>query len=126
MREANLQYFVVKNSMLRFASKEVGYDFEEHLHGTTAIALSEEDPIVVSKILTKYAKELKDESDFHIKVGFLEGKVIDAELINEYGTLPTREESIGRLLGLLTSPVRMLAISLKLIAEKQPEEKSSE
>ena len=54
IREAELEYFVVKNSMLRFATKEVGYEIEESLHGTTAIALSKEDPIKVSKII-KYS-----------------------------------------------------------------------
>jgi len=127
MREAGLQYFVVKNSMLRLASKEVGYDFDEHLHGTTAIALSEEDPIIISKIITKYVKELasqeerKDKIEFHIKAGFLEGKKVGVELINEYGSLPTKEESIVKLLGLLNTPVRMFAMAIKAVAEKQGE-----
>ncbi len=58
MREAGVEYFVVKNTMLRFASKEVGFDFSEHLCSTTALALSKEDPIAPAKILSKYAKEL--------------------------------------------------------------------
>ena len=127
MRDAGLQYFVVKNSMLRLASKEVGYDFDEHLHGTTAIALSEEDPIMVSKMRTKYVKELagqeerKDKIDFHIKAGFLEGKEVDVELINEYGSLPTKEESIAKLLGLLNAPIQKMAIVVNAIVEKQAE-----
>ena len=119
MREAGLEYFVVKNSMLNFASKEVGYDFEQHLHGTTALALSKEDPIMVSKILFKYSKELKDKAEFYVKTGFLDGKVVDADLINEYGSMPTREESLVRLVGLLASPMRMLAIAIKEIANKE-------
>ena len=119
MREAGLEYFVVKNSMLNFASKEVGYDFEQHLHGTTALALSKEDPILVAKILFKYSKELKDKAEFYVKTGFLDGKVVDADLINEYGSMPTREESLVRLVGLLASPMRMLAIAIKEIANKE-------
>ncbi len=127
MREAGLQYFVVKNSMLRLALKEVGYNFDEHLHGTTAIALSKEDPIIVSKILIKYVKELesqedrKDRIEFHIKAGFLEGKEVGVELINEYGSLPTKEESIAKLLYLLNAPIRMMAIVIKAIEEKKSE-----
>lgn len=123
MREANLEYFVVKNTMLNFATKEVGYDMEQHLHGTTAIALSKEDPIMVSKILTKYVKDLKDETEFKIKTGFLDGKVIEAGLINELGSLPTKEELVGRVLGLLTSPIRRFAIAIKAVAEKNSSEK---
>lgn len=122
MREFNLEYFVVKNTMLNFATKEVGYDIKEHLNGTTALALSKEDPIMVSKILTKYVKDLKDESEFKIKVGFLDGKVVEADLINELGSLPTKEELIGRILGLLTSPIRRFAIAIKAVAEKNSSE----
>lgn len=127
MREAGLQYFVVKNSMLRLASKEVGYNFDEQLHGTTAIALSKEDPIVISKILTKYVKELenqeerKEKVEFYIKAGFFEGKEIGVELINEYGSLPTKEESVAKLLGLLSVPMRMFAVAVRAVAEKQDE-----
>lgn len=126
IREAELEYFVVKNSMLRFATKEVGYDIEESLHGTTAIALSKEDPIKISKIITKYVKELKENSEFKIKTGFMEGKVVDVKLINEMGSLPTQEELYAKLLGLLTSPMRMFAVAVKAVAENKASENSGE
>lgn len=126
MREADLEYFVVKNSMLGFASKEVGYDFDEHLHGTTAIALSKEDPIAISKIIAKYAKELKDSTEFHVKTGFLNGSVIGVDLINEYGTMPTKEESVVNLLNLLVNPVRMFAMAVEAVAKKKESEGSGE
>lgn len=126
IREAELEYFVVKNSMLRFATKEVGYEMEESLHGTTAIALSKEDPIKISKIITKYVKELKESSEFKVKTGFMEGKVVDVKLINELGSLPTQEELYAKLLGLLTSPMRMFAVAGKAVADKKVSEGSSE
>jgi large subunit ribosomal protein L10 len=122
MRQSGFEYFVVKNSMLRFAAKEVGYDFGDNLKETTAIALSKEDPILISKIITKYVKELKDKTNFFIKIGFLEGEVVGADVINELGTLPTKEELIGRLLGLLTYPMRSLAVAIQGIADKQESE----
>ncbi len=125
MRQAGFDYFVVKNSMLRFAAKEVGYDFEDSLKETTALALSKEDPIVISKIITKYVKELKDTTNFFIKSGFLEGEVVGADVINELGSLPTKDELIGRLLGLLTYPVRMFAIAVQAIADKQAKEENA-
>ena len=121
IREANLEYFVVKNSMLNMASKAVGYDFNEHLHGETAIALSKEDPILISKIITKYVKDLKEKAEFFIKTGFLEGRVVDVELINEIGALPTKEDLISRLLALLTSPMRRFAVVASAIAKKHQE-----
>ena len=44
LREAGVHYVVEKNSMLRFAFKNMGIDaFDEVLHGTTAVALSKDD-----------------------------------------------------------------------------------
>lgn len=126
MREAGVDYFVVKNSMLRFASKEVGYDFSDNLTGTTAIALSPEDPVCVAKILTKYAKDLKDETEFAVKTGFLDGEIIDIKTIAEIGSLPTKEQLIGQLLSVLVAPIRGLAISLNAIAEKNENGENAE
>ena len=59
LREAGVEYAVVKNTMLRFAAKELGFDaFEEHLNGTTALAISTTDDVVApAKILNEYAKK---------------------------------------------------------------------
>ena len=139
MREAGIDYFVVKNSMLRFASKEAGFDFSDNLTGTTAIALSPEDPVCVAKILSKYAKELKDTTEFSIKTGFMDGKILDVKTICEIGALPTKEQLVGQLLSVLVAPIRGLAIALNAVAEKnadgadgdakaadEPEEEQSE
>ena len=118
MREAGVDYFVVKNSMLRFASKEAGLDFGDTLTGTTAIALSPEDPVGVAKILSKYAKELKDTTEFSIKTGFMDGEILDVKTICEIGALPTKEQLIGQLVSVLVAPIRGLAIALNAVAEK--------
>ncbi len=125
LREAELDYFVVKNSILRFASKEVGYDFEKDLHGTTAVAFSKEDPIMVSKILMKYAKELKETSEFYVKTGFLDGKVIEVGLINELGSLPSKEELLSKILFLLTYPMKSFAFVVDSVAKKNSNEESA-
>lgn len=45
LREAGVDYFVAKNTMLRFAAKEVGLEgLNEYFEGTTAIAISEDRP----------------------------------------------------------------------------------
>ena len=118
MREAGIDYFVVKNSMLRLASKEAGFDFGDNLTGTTAIALCPEDPVCVAKILTKYAKELKETTEFAVKTGFLNGEMLDVKTICEIGALPTKEQLVGQLLSVLVAPIRGLAIALNAIAEK--------
>ena len=119
MREADVEYFVVKNTMLRFACKEVGYNFDAHLEGTTALALSKEDPIAAAKVLSKYAKELKDTTQFSIKAGFMDGKPVDAATVVEIGSFPSKDQLVGQLLSVLVAPMRGLAVALNAIAEQQ-------
>ena len=116
LREAGVEYAVVKNSALKFAAKELGFDgFIEHLNGTTAIAISTEDVVAPAKILSEYAKK---NENFTIKVGFLEGEVVDAAKIAELAKLPNRETLIAQVLYSFNYPIMQLAIALNAIAEK--------
>ena len=55
LRENGVEYAVVKNTMLKFAAQEVGFDgMIEHLNGTTAIAIASEDVVAPAKILAKF------------------------------------------------------------------------
>lgn len=116
LREAGVHYSVVKNTMLKFAAKELGFEgFVEHLHGTTAIAISEEDVVAPAKILSKFAK---DHDNFKIKVGFLDGAVIPDTEVASLAKLPSRETLIAQTLYSFNYPIMQLAIALNAIAEK--------
>ena len=55
LRENGVEYSVVKNTMLKFAAQEVGFDgMIEHLNGTTAIAIASDDVVAPAKILTRF------------------------------------------------------------------------
>ena len=55
LREAGVEYFVVKNTMLRLAIGGTELEgMQEVLEGTTAIAISTEDRIAAARILCKY------------------------------------------------------------------------
>ena len=61
LREADVKYVVEKNSMLRFAFKNMGIDaFDDVLHGTTAVALSNGDQTAPARILGKFAEDKED------------------------------------------------------------------
>lgn len=125
LREAGVEYGVVKNTILRFASKEVGYgDLDSVLEGTTALAISEKDQIAAAKILTKYADAHKD--SFKIKAGFVDGGVIDAAKVIELGKLPSREDLLSMLCSALQGNIRGLAVALNAIAEKDGEPAAEE
>lgn len=117
LREAGVEYMVVKNTMLRFAAREVGFnDLESVLEGTTAVAFSKDDQIAAARILTKFAESNKDK--FNVKAGFVDGSVVDAAKISELGKLPSREGLLSMLCSALQGNIRGLAVALNAIAEK--------
>lgn len=120
LREAGVEYSVVKNTMLRFAAKEVGYEaLNDVLEGTTALALSNSDEVAAAKVLAKYAEDSKGK--FVIKAGFVDGGVIDAAKVTELGKLPNREDLLSMLCSALQGNIRGLAVALNAIAEKNDE-----
>ncbi|NLT57489.1 MAG: 50S ribosomal protein L10 [Clostridiales bacterium] len=128
MRKGGVDYAVVKNTMTRFAAEKVGMEgLDEILNGTTALALSFDDPVSPAKILSEYAKK---HDNFKIKLGFVEGKVISPAEVGALAALPPREVLIGMVLGTMNAPIaglatvlngtiRSLALALNAIAEKQ-------
>ena len=80
LREANVKYFVIKNTLLLRAAKELGLDaLEEALHGPTAIAVSSEDAVAPAKVLADFAKE---NDKLELKAGFMDGAVMSLDEIN--------------------------------------------
>ena len=77
LREAGVEYRVVKNTMLRLALKDTPYEeISSVLENTTAIAISNDDPIVAAKIICKYIEDNKNTS-YAVKAGFADGKPMD-------------------------------------------------
>ena len=88
------------------------------LEGTTALATSENDYVAAAKILCKYADA---HENFNIKLGFMDGEVLDTAKVQELGNLPSKEELLTQLVYVLSAPMRGLAVSLNEIAKKQGE-----
>ena len=84
LREAGVHYVVEKNSMLRFAFKNMGIDaFDEVLHGTTAVALSKDDQIIGYQFvslgkMTDFIKKGDDPNTAWEKAQGQYGRVADA------------------------------------------------
>ena len=121
LREAGVDYFVVKNTLLRRAAEKAGITgIEDHLEGTTAIALHESDIISAPKILFKQSEASGD--CFNIKVGFIGKEAISPKEVEEYAKLPSKEVLISKLLFMLQSPMQRLAIAASEIAKKKESE----
>ena len=110
LRAHEIEYKVVKNSLLVRASEKTDVALiKDRLKGPSAVALSYDDPIVPAKVLTKFLEEY---SQFEIKSGVMDGKVLDLDAIKKISTLPSREALLGQFLaaanGVATGFVRVL------------------
>ena len=117
LREAGVEYKVIKNSVISFAAKKNEFEgIDDYLKGPTAIAVSATDEIAPSKIIAKFSK---DHEKLEIKCGMVEGKLFDVDGVKDLAKTPSREELLGRLVGSLQSSLYGLAIALNAIADKQ-------
>ncbi len=109
MRKNGVDYAVVKNTLTRFAVKNAGLDgLVSHLEGTTALAVSAEDPVAAAKVVSAFSKKMNGQK-FIIKAGFVEGKVISSDKVKELAELPSKEVLVATVLGTMMAPVSGLA-----------------
>ena len=113
-REAGVEYSVVKNTLTRFAAKENGYDFDEVLNGTTAMASTTGDPIAPARIVAEFAKKNKLKT-LSIKGGIVEGSVLGADQLSSFGELPSKNALVASVLGTFLAPISSLAFVLDQI-----------
>jgi large subunit ribosomal protein L10 len=111
LRESNIEYQVVKNTLLVRAAEDTEVALiKDHFKGPSAVAISYDDPVAPAKVLTQFAK---DNNKLEIKVGVLNGKVLDVQAIKALATLPSKEVMLAQLLSTInavpTSFVRVLA-----------------
>lgn len=128
LRKAGVEYKVVKNTLTRFAAKENGLEgLDTYLNGPTAMASSDNDPVAPAKVLSEYAKKY---DKLELKVGVVEGRIIDINEIKALAELPPREVLIARVLGGFNAPIsgfvnvlngniRGLVVALNAIAEQK-------
>jgi large subunit ribosomal protein L10 len=110
LREANVEYEVIKNTMLRRASEGTGIEpIKDYFKGPSAIAISYDDPVAPAKVLTDFTKT---NEKLEIKIGVMNGRVIDLSSIKALSALPSREELLAQVLSAMiavpTSLVRAL------------------
>ena len=106
LREAGVNYFVEKNTLLRFAVKNCGLDgLADVLEGTSAIALSAEDETAAARILGEFAD-------------FIGTDVYDAQGVVALSKIPSREVLLAQLVGSLQGPMQKLAATLQAVVDK--------
>ena len=122
MREAGGEYKVYKNTLVRFAAKELNLEIDELLVGPTAIAFTGTrpdgtpgDPVTIAKTLADFSK--KNEK-LVIKGGMLDGGLLSTDEIVALSKIAPREELLSRLAGGIAAPMQQFAGLLTAIPQK--------
>ena len=133
LRKAGVQYKVVKNTMTRFAIKDLGLEaLEKSLIGPTAMATSTTDPVAPAKVMSEYAKKF---DHLNIKAGVVGETIIDVAGVLALAELPPKEVIVSKMLGMMSVPIsglvnvlnaniRGLAVALSAIVDKRMEQEA--
>lgn len=111
------EYSVIKNNIIRRAFEEMGIkDFESELVGPTAVITCESDYLATSKVIYNFIKE----NDYYtLKAGMIEGAVKTKEEIFTLAQLPSREELLSKLAGVLLANISKLAVALDQVKQQK-------
>jgi large subunit ribosomal protein L10 len=107
------KYEVVKNTVAERAAEGTPTgDLLKNLKGTNSIAYTRLDPVALAKVLTKVAKDVPA---FQFRAGWVEGRVVSIEEINQLALLPGKEELISKIMFLLNAPAQRVATALSAL-----------
>ena len=103
LKRAKAEFRVVKNSLLRIASKETGIErINDLFEGPTAVAICDDDPASVAKV---FVDSMKAYPAVRLKGGVVDGKVIGSEEVTRLSRLPSKEVLLSQFVGMLTNPI---------------------
>lgn len=117
LRKANVDYKVYKNTMVSRAAKDLGIvGLEEYLEGPVSMAFGYDDETTAAKLVADFIKSSKK---LEIKGGYVDGKVYDAELMNQLSKIPSKDVLIAKFLGSIKSPLSNFVYLLSAVAEQK-------
>ena len=110
IKGAKSGYIVVKNTLaLRAIAGKPLFSLKEHFTGMTGVAYSQTDVVALAKVLHTFGKT---NPNLKVKAALLDGKPVAAKELETLANLPSRMELVGKLLGLMQSPIRRLVTAL--------------
>ena len=118
-RKDSVYLHVLKNTLARRAVEGTSFAaLADKMVGPLVYAVSE-DPVAAAKVLHQFAKT---DDKIVIKAGSYNGDLLDAAQVAELASIPSRDELLAKLLGIMQAPVSGFARCLAALAEKKQEE----
>lgn len=109
LRANGMSYTVIKKTLMAIAAKDTGlaeFDSDE-LEGAVAVIVSTTDAVMPAQFIKKFKKEFFNKETKHAKIDFagalFEGNFLDAAATAKFADTATREESLGKIVGMLRS-----------------------
>ena len=120
LREAGINYTVVKNTLLKRAFENTELtDLNPLLERTTAFATSDDDYVAAARILCGFAD--KSKTGFAVKGGYMDGEVISMDKIVELSKLPSREVLLATVVNAFQAPIASFARAVQAVVDKNGE-----
>ena len=118
-RASGVYLRVLKNTLVRRAVEGTAFaDLSSHMVGPLIYGVSE-DPIAAAKVLNDFAKS---NDKLILKAGSYAGETLDAAGLKALASIPSREELLAKLLGVMMAPLSGMAVCLGALAKKREEE----
>ncbi len=115
-RENNVRLQVVRNTLARLAIKDTEFEcVEDSLKGPSIFGFSMEDPGAAARLFKDFAKE---NEKFEIKALAVGGKLLEASQLDVLAKLPTRDQALAMLMGVMIAPVTKLARTFNEVPSK--------
>lgn len=113
LKGSGAEYVVVKNRLVQrvFQETEGFPDITDKLQGPTGLVFGFDDAVAAAKVLHDFAKEHEQRPVF--KIGVMDNKVLAPEQIERLANLPSREQLLSELAGLMQAPMAALASALE-------------
>jgi large subunit ribosomal protein L10 len=100
LREADVEYEVAKNTLLRLAARSTGVEgADDLLAGPTAVAFCYADIVAPAKTLTDFARTSRI---LNVRGAVLEGRLIGADEVTRLATLPPAEQLRAEVVGAIS------------------------
>lgn len=115
-RENGVHYHVVKNTLARIAVEDTDVEpLGEKFRYPTAVAYSFDDAVKPAELALDFAKE---HEEYEVKCGYLRGTVLDRDTVEDLAEMPSREDSLARIVNVLRAPARKVMRTLDAPAKK--------